>query len=138
MTVPPIECATSTTGPGMESNRLPMYGASVGMPLSGFDPAIVVKPSRCSLGMTPFQHDESAYPPWTSTMVGLTFGPYLPGWAVAAAAAFPSGVAINAADPAAAAPAANTCRRETFLPMVVFSSEDVRLGRLGRRRRPCG
>jgi hypothetical protein len=37
-----MECATNTTGPLMESNRLPMYGASVGIPLSGFDPAIVV------------------------------------------------------------------------------------------------
>jgi hypothetical protein len=42
MTVPPMECATSTTGPLMESSRLAMYGASVGMPRSGFDPAIVV------------------------------------------------------------------------------------------------
>ncbi len=42
MTVPPMEWATRTTGPLMESSRLAMYAASVGMPLSGFDPATVV------------------------------------------------------------------------------------------------
>jgi hypothetical protein len=42
-------------------------------------------------------------------MVGLTFDPDLPAWTVAAvAASAPSGMAINAADPAKAAPAANT------------------------------
>lgn len=36
-----LECATSTTGPLMESGRLAMYGASVGILRSGVDPAAV-------------------------------------------------------------------------------------------------
>ena len=72
-------------------------------------------PCAAACAMTSFQHDESAYPPCTNTMVGLTFGARSPAGAVAAvAASAPSGVASTAADAAKAAPAANSRRREMF------------------------
>ncbi|GGM78689.1 hypothetical protein GCM10007977_095360 [Dactylosporangium sucinum] len=51
-------------------------------------------------------------------MVGFTFGfSLLAAVGAAAATAVPSGLAIIAADPANAVPAARTWRRETFLLM---------------------
>src|SRR4051794_25453760 len=71
-------------------------------------------------------------------MVGLSFGPRSSLWAVVAATVgAANGVAISAAEPARAAPAASTWRRETSVLMVISSfaelraPDDIRLLRRG-------
>src|SRR5918993_1146281 len=72
MMCPPYECPAMTIGPSMLSRTLRRYSASLARPRSGFATAITRWPASRRALIEPFQLEESAYAPWTRTMVCFT------------------------------------------------------------------